>query len=469
LSIKIRDIYKHNPGIVNVYKSILGLDSKVIGDDLHFDGKDIKDVLPNLIEFSQNSPTKLDSVNLKAFSEQISNSFESHEEKFTSQIDPPKEILIDFGLGYISHLSKIRQEIFFNKGRGLEKSIYKAIRYLKCTFAIKEGFSYLCKLEEYQRMLSILKLSYLGQRISIVSNKEKIIDNRIYNSIFPPAIDLTWLPYGFFNFSPFLYCYNFRRYGCGLALWGDTRHRFPLEASSSIQYQISHSPGPLTGETEFIPLGTSRIQGKALKEFVHLVFDSTNNLWQVLLDPNHYLDQNGYLDLYTQVRLISTMNQISADLNSMASNVDKYSRLTFCLSIVDKISNIRHFLKGMRTHGPEKLEFIEFFSEKSEERVTSILKHHIKRKESDLCHIMTEHLGKVRLSMADSISCTPKQLGERVKTIRDLRHGHFIVPKRVEELYDSGEVRVSGDFADMIYLNILALMLDPKRYLFPKK
>ncbi|MFQ5915931.1 MAG: hypothetical protein ACE5JS_22375, partial [Nitrospinota bacterium] len=160
----------------------------------------------------------------------------------------------------------------------------------------------------------------------------------------------------------------------------------------------------------------------------------------------------------------------STDLLAMNFSTGGHLRITFAMSILDKLANLRKNLGG---HPDDEGEIAKGLASRAEEReIEELLKTYFRPYSETLyqnfSHLTGHCFDGLHEHLEKDIGLIGKSERERLKRLRiqrNLRHGTFLKKNDFERLFLESKGTTSGDLITLAFLLTLAFTLKPDSFL----
>lgn len=325
----------------------------------------------------------------------------------------------------------------------------------------------------YQQIqYSIAKFSLLLNKYGLKTTKKLVFDKEVLSGILPNQLaPLTYIN-ALTRHAPWALTLPVDRADCVWHFQTDGMWEFPYVHTVGLYQHFISQLSPAAERPEMHGLsGLDKMSEANISQFLRLTVEGVNRLMRYLNDPRNFIDHTtGAADLEKQLQAHSAVHLLFADLTEINSSTNSHHRISYTMSGLDKITNLKRYLGEI--DGQDQLIFRSLATSAHEnflaecfENKTIVYGHELK---SVLVGIVRETYTLIRKHYLDdmnSSSPTEDEMTERLWHQRNLRHGAFLTGGKFNKLFGQSKGTVPDDVVTLPLLFTLALVLDPQGFL----
>lgn len=375
------------------------------------------------------------------------------------------------GYGLLSDLEQLRLKLFFAKpGEDLRRRLESDL----FPFMVDRfGVSHVCVVRPNytatQRRLTLLKMFWATQAFGAQSLQQKVMNERVLDSILPsPNEMLSWLEV-FTTLAPVQLVLPIQLLGGYVVFFSDKIWTFPRAPVA----------GMLDNFLTSIPLATSNndpvVQSVSFKNgdpsrahaYIQMAARFVNELVNYSTNMLNFLSGQQLQGL-RQVQFVSALGLMMSDIRSSNAIIGSYERMSFCLSAIDKLANIVA-MSSTRTLDESKV-FKQFFSGSNIRTLRRIVRnakgsnHPV---QDEVLAVLPAHLLEVQQSVRKQMRgrSTEAERLDWLWSYRNLRHGTFLKRNQFERLFISAAGQAPAELADATRALVTSLAVAPADFL----
>ncbi len=333
------------------------------------------------------------------------------------------------------------------------------------TIAVDAGL-----LESY---ISFAKIGLLAHQFSVPDTQRLLRSHQPMRSVLPSAFDCIAYVDALTRFTPLALTLPIHKGNCAWHFQGEAMWQFHHEVVNGFTQEFMMSLDPLADRSNILGLsGLGKMDEANIWRFVRFVVMGLNRLLSFIVDPRNFVGgSTNEVDFLRQVQAHSAIHLLFADLAAVNFSMAAHARISFAMSALDKLANLRVQLGGIG--GNEGTAF---------QGLCSVAQR------DELCRLITsacQTLGYADLSNAipdtvrkcfDAVhSFLDQQAGigqgsetrrlARLWSQRNVRHGAFLQRGQFEQLFMETHGTVPSTLSSIPFLLTLGLLSDPRRFL----
>ncbi|MFN4281791.1 MAG: hypothetical protein ACK4NA_04030 [Alphaproteobacteria bacterium] len=328
-----------------------------------------------------------------------------------------------------------------------------------------------CDVAYQQAWISVSKICFLADKVGVDRAGTLVKDRNAFGSALLNGADpLTFLD-AFTRFSPIALTlpvrrrlYNSWHFQCE-GFWN-----FSSALTHTFLNQFTLALSPLSAESHHIGLPGIKMGETQVWQFLRTAVSAINNLMTYANDPRNFADENGVVDFFKKLQTYTAINFIFADLSALNFSTTAHNRVSFGMTIMDRLANARVSLGGQTKSESQQMAFLASMSQCAE--AESVLKLKISELYPELGETLIAVLNQSYKDLhthlaGQSVNEDKSELSrlERLRLQRNLRHGAFLDRReKFEKLFLESDGTVPNSLASMAYLLVLAFALDPARF-----
>ncbi|MBU8874290.1 hypothetical protein KQ910_10980 [Reyranella sp. MMS21-HV4-11] len=381
--------------------------------------------------------------------------------EFNQNRPPTPELHGSEGYGLLTDLEHMHLHSFFADP---EKELNSILEKDLLPFMKSElGVTHLCVIRPnhttQQSRLSFVKFFWACQAFGLDAVKEKILEDRTLDSILPSPQDMMeWIEV-FFTFAPTQIALPIRLVGGYVVFFSSNPWIFPRASVAGMLGHFTSSMRLMTSDENTMIQGVRFSAGdpSRIYDYVRMSVEHINTLSWFSTNPFNFLSGER-LEGREQIQFVTALHLLINDIRSANSTLNTYARMSFCLSAIDKLSNL--IASRLRGKVSESDIFKACFSVRTIKRLRTLARS----SHSSSNPLATEALArqlrlllKVQKSIRDQVRGKSKE-DERLDWLwsyRNLRHGTFLRQNQFERLF----VDATGTMPSQLARGLMALLL----------
>lgn len=323
-----------------------------------------------------------------------------------------------------------------------------------------------------QRLLSLPKFFLLFERFDGDVVRDLIANSGAFEGALPVAPDLLAYIEALTSFSPVSLTLPARHSNCAWhfqsrAMWiFDMAARVGAAEQFVIRPRSSYDSGSLFGMDALSGMNDERIS-----QFLHLVAHCIDETFAYFANLNSFADTDGIVDFQKQIQTISSLHLLFGDLSAMSLSTASHSRLTFAMSILDKLANLR---RGSDPGSSSEAAAFKMLCSIEQARLTSESIQRVCNAlgYSDLGSSLATATNSSTLALQDEIrsqlpnaSSTEDACLDRLRAQRNLRHGAFLLYDQFMKVFLESHGQAPKSLVSVSTLLVLGLICDPAKFL----
>ncbi len=391
--------------------------------------------------------------------------------EFDKDRPPTPTLRISKGYGLLSEMEQICIDVFFAKPGDEQR---QRIQHGLLPFMVEKfGTSHVCVVRPNysatQKRLSLLKMFWATQAFGAQSLQQKVMNERVLDSILPSPHDMmSWIE-AFLTLAPLQVVLPIQFPGGYAVFFSDKIWTFPRAPVA----------GMLGNFLTSVPLATSgdvpMIQSVAFKNgdpyrahaYIQMVSRFVNELVNFSTNLLNF-ESNQQLQGLRQVQFVSALGLMMKDIRSANATVSSYERMSFCFSALDKLANIVA-MSSPRVLDESKV-FRRLFSAvniRALRRIIRGLKGREHSVQDELLASLPARVLEVQQSIRKQMRGNSKE-SQRLDWLwsyRNLRHGTYLRQNQFQNLFVGAAGEVPAELAEATMALIIGLAVAPADFL----
>jgi len=327
---------------------------------------------------------------------------------------------------------------------------------------------------EYQQAwISLSKICFLTEKVGIDEAARLVQKNNAFATALPGGADVLSYLDTLTRFMPIAITLPIRRrlfaswhFQCEGA-WG-----FPGALSNSFMHQFTILLSPLSTNSHHVGLAGLDITQTIGWQLLRAGSGAINCLMSFANDPRNFTKENGDVDFLKKIQTYAAINFIFADLSALNFSTTAHHRVSFSMSIFDKLANLRAMLSAGTLPESKIMPLLLSFSQR--ERLRNVFE----KKFREFYPLLTDALISALDQSFDNLNEHLYQRGkqseqetearvlERLWFQRNLRHGPFLRnPEHFERIFLESDGSVPSALASVAYFLVLGFALDPRGFI----
>lgn len=381
----------------------------------------------------------------------------------------PNEVHLQGGFGHISTMEEILTLVTLEQPCNLETCL--AERLLPAMTQVY-GARYVTGISidaEYQQAcMSFIKIALLSERYGIDKAKALVQERNALAGALPHGMSLLAYVDVLTRFSPVLFSLPVSRSGCTWHFQNDSVYWFSKAPGHGVVQQFMTDFSPLAESTHYLGLpGLKKPNDTWVLHLLQFVTDGVNNLLCFLNDPRNFINPDGTANFLKQIQAHSAVQLIFADVNALNYSTFAHNRISYAMSALDKLANLRASLGG----GEETMQKFAALSQ-SYHLKHLILAFTAGREYSDVGRSIVDIVdicydeihGHLATQSIDNSSGETERL-RRIWMQRNVRHGTFLKKEQFEKLFFEADGTIVATIGTLPFLLLVGLISNPKGFL----
>lgn len=333
------------------------------------------------------------------------------------------------------------------------------------------------ELEDFQISLSIIRIICLWQRFGgDVAGQmiQKGYEEPLlapFGHAWPNSMDSLSYVDALTKFPPIALTLPVRRLNCAFHFQSEAMWNLHRVYFNGWLNEFALAVNPLAVAGHYFGLsGLHGMKESNIWRFLSFVVSGVNGLLCWLSNPANFAARDGRIDLLRQVQALSAIHLLFGDLSAMHHSSESHHTISFAMSLLDKLSNIRVQLGGSKEPSLEKDEFKNLFSMKQAFKLKAILGAGFQKK--GYAELSAAFENAVDNSYKELHDCLRSQgLDEEKDRLdqlwsqRNIRHGSFLTRNQFEKLFLTSSGAIPATIGSVAYLLVLGLVAAPEQFL----
>jgi hypothetical protein len=322
---------------------------------------------------------------------------------------------------------------------------------------------------EYQQAcMSFIKIVMLSERYGVDKAKYLIRERNALAGALPHAMSVLSYVDVLTRFSPILFTLPVSRSGCTWHFQSDDVYWFSKAPGHGVVQQFMTDFSPLAEAPHYIGLaGLKKPNDMWVSHLLQLVTDGINNLLCFLNDPRNFTNSDGSANFLKQIQAHSAAQLIFADVNALNYSTFAHNRISYAMSALDKLANLRASLGG----GEEAMQKFAALSESGHLK-NIIARFTSEREYADVGKSLVEVVDRCYEEIHEHLAAQSMDRSggetERLRRIwmqRNVRHGAFLKKEQFEKLFFEADGAIVATIGTLPFLLLIGLICDPKAFL----
>ena len=396
------------------------------------------------------------------------------EEMKQLQMKPPKSITVQPGYGILSDVSGATDLLAVQADRDVVANLRdKIIPIMRDKIGARYVTGVTIDAEEFQKFVSFAKIALLAGTYSDVLEAERHTrEGEALAGAVPHALEpLSYLD-ALTKFSPLALTLPVRRLNCAWHFQSEKMWVFGHAPANGVLAEFGLSINPMAAESTVLGLsGLSNMNESNVWRYLRLVTESLNQLLAYLINPLNFADAGGRVDFLRQVQAMSAVRLIFADLAAMNFSTSAHQRVSFAMSALDKLANLRVQLGG--AGGAEGEAFRALCSEAQRDELIRVYRarfgafgyDELAASFSSAILRSYNHLHAYLGEQDPTKTKSEKVRLDRLWMQRNVRHGMFLQRQQFEKLFLESHGRIPRTLGSLPFLLQLSLLFNSKEFL----
>lgn len=328
--------------------------------------------------------------------------------------------------------------------------------------------------DKFQAFAALPKFAFLMGKYDLETVNELVFSRRALTGILPSAFDVLAYINALTGQVPTALTLPVTRANCAWHFQGEGMWQFSHVQTEGPFQQFRENINPVSVNPSVFGLPGLRNMNEAnIWRFLRLVATSIDKLMRFLLDPRNFLDDSsGDVSFERQLQALGVVHLIFADLMAMNYPTNSYHKISYTMSVLDKIANLMNSLGNLGQS--EGKVFQDLVSMAQRERLQKIYSNADSVCGADLCKVLCDVAEVTYASIHQQYredlgkgDIDETTLAFRLRQHRNLRHGTFLGKDQFGELFAEARGYVPENTATLPFLLVLAFAINPGEFLLP--
>jgi hypothetical protein len=328
---------------------------------------------------------------------------------------------------------------------------------------------------EYQQAcISFSKMALLAQEGQLGTDDVELFltERKPFSAILPNSIDVLSYLECLTRLSPMMLTLPLHRQGCAWHFQCEAMYYIGSNPVNGVAQQFMTDFSPLSDAAHFLGLeGLQGMNEKRVFQLLRFAVAGVNRLMAYLNDFRNFRSQDNSANLLTKVQAYAAVQLIFADLNAINYSTFAHNRISYAMSIMDKLANLR--CKLGRVHENESRLMTGLASLSQRDQLKRLFRSAAMKFDYgelsglfdtviDRCYgCLHEQLQK---QCHDAHGSEASRL-ERIWLQRNVRHGVFLRKNTFERLFLTADGTVASTIGTLPLLLVFGLISDPAGFL----
>lgn len=323
-----------------------------------------------------------------------------------------------------------------------------------------------------QAQYSLGKFALLLGKFDLNTARKLTLDKEVLSGILPNQLAPLTYVNALTTHAPWAMTLPVDRADCVWHFQTDGMWEFPFVHRVCLYQQFISELSPGAENPDMYGLsGLDHMSEQIISQFLQLSVNGVNRLMRYLNDPRNFIDPNiGATDFGKQLQAHSAVHLLFADLTAMNFSENSHHRISFAMSALDKITNLKRYLGEIG--GPDQPIFRSLATSAQENFLTNCFEKQTitcgRELGTALIKMVRETYRLIHKHYLDDMGSTSPTENERTERLwhqRNLRHGPFLTGGKYSKLFDQSKGTVPDDVVTLPLLLTLGLVLDPQEFL----
>jgi hypothetical protein len=268
--------------------------------------------------------------------------------------------------------------------------------------------------------------------------------------------------------SPILFTLPVARAGCTWHFQNETTYGFSKAPGQGVVQQFMTDFSPLADSSHYLGLaGLGKLNNRWVFNLLRFVTEGVNNLMSFLNDPRNFVNPDGTANFLKQIQAHSAVQLIFADVNALNYSTYAHNRISYAMSALDKLANLRANL------GKADEAMQEFAALSQRDHLKKLVFGAASRfGYADLGQSFIDMIDKCYGEMHGQLAkqclnenCSETERLERIWMQRNVRHGTFLKRSQFERLFFEADGTIAATIGTLPFFLLVGLISDPKEFL----
>lgn len=387
----------------------------------------------------------------------------------------PTQITIHSGYGRISQFDEMATKVMVESDENLHGLIRdQLLPFMEREFDARFVTGVSINSTYQQAQISLSKIALLAERFDMNEAKRRR-DAGALDGVIPHGVTALAFVDALTRFSPLILTIPVGRHGCAWHFQSSAMWSFPSVATNALVSQFTTEINPLSSSPH--QFGLRGLQGMSEPQvwrYLRFVVIGVNRLFRFLNDPRCFLAADGTVDLLRKVQAYCAIHLVFADVNGINFSTSAHYRISYAMSCLDKLANLRVELGGHSAAGYKEEEAMREFASLSQrdelkrivsKQMRAMLYDDLSNALNPVVDTCFKEIQDHLTNQANVPNTTERQLLNRIRWQRNLRHGTFLKSQQFESLFFEADGTIPDGFATLPFLLMLGIISDPAAFL----
>jgi len=329
-----------------------------------------------------------------------------------------------------------------------------------------------------QGLLSLTRIFCLAEKFgfakaqTIIDAGHKDREAEPLGGILPATTDLLTFVDALMRFPPALLSLSVRRLDCSWHFQNKGMWILPRPLCNGFLGEFTAGLAPLApSDLVFGLLGLTNMGEANVWRYLNLVTRGVDRLFGWLGDPRNFQNPDDSVDLLRQLQAFSAVHLLFSDLAAMQFPTSAHNRISFAMSALDKLANLRIELGGAL--GPDKVAFGRLCSADQGRQLREIINAVCKSQNyDDLASQLSHSVTRIYSELHEQIrkegavyEASEQARVDRLWSQRNVRHGSFLRGQQFETLFLEKAGKAPRTLPSIPFVLTLGLLCNPSQFL----
>jgi len=469
-SLRFSGVLKDGDGARRIFEKLYELETSKDGNDLVIIDRSARRVLDTtgalVMKHQLRLDEKDDAANARAMRSQI------QEDEF-SGVRSEQGIAIYPGGGSHAETATATNAVLMCPIDDFELNVTELLfPLMRKRYGSKSVTGVVADLSRLQKSISVLKFLLLLEQYSPEQVKDLITSKSAFLGAIPLSFDVLSYVEALTNLGAVSMSLPARRANCAWHFQGNGMTVFdPPGRYGLIELFVLRS-NPMAKTP--ILLGVDEIKGMnedRVWQYLKFVVEGVDRLFAYVLNPFSFANDAGTVDIGRQIQTLSAIHFLFGDLQSQNLSVVSNTRLTFAMTIIDRLSNLA--LSGTGSSADEATVFKALCSAEQGRRVSAAIAQRCRSLGYDqLSEILANAVAvsfanlhrQLGIQNPDEADTESNRLG-RLRMQRNMRHGAFLQHGQFTKLFYESSGLLPESLVSVATYLVLGLISDPGKFM----
>lgn len=384
----------------------------------------------------------------------------------------PENVKIPGNLGILSEIARANTQLAVQTEKYVPRDLATVISVMREKVRAKYVTGVTINAALFQTHLSFAKMALLAGLYEIADVKDLVFSKDALARVLPTGLDPIYYLDTLTKFSPVALTLPVHRADLACHFQGDGMWIFPAAAANGLMAEFIPAINPLAEKSDFFGLQGLRDMGEAnIWRFLRLVVEGLNKLISYTVDPRNFVDAaSGKVDFLRQIQTHSAIHLLFADITALSFSTAAHQRISFAMSALDKLANLRVNLGGATGPDSDSFKRLCCRSQRDElirlytTRCAAMNYEHLASALSQTVTLCYDELHSYLGQQDTEAKSSEATRLVRLWSQRNVRHGTFLLRNQFENLFLESHGNIPTTIGSLPFLLVLGILFDPKSF-----